>query len=57
MKKILVYENSEHTIQVKILNTKKPDLYESIMPKPSINVEIDGQVVNLDLIEVEYITK
>ena len=57
MKKILVYENPEHTIQVKILNTKKPDLYESIMPKPSINVEIDGQAVNLDLIEVEYITK
>lgn len=57
MKKILVYENPEHTMQLKILENKKQDLFETIMPKPSIKVALDDRVEKFNLIEVEYITK
>lgn len=57
MKKILVYENPEHTMQLNILENKKQDLFETIMPKPSIKVALDDRVEKFNLIEIEYITK
>ena len=57
MKKILVYENPEHTMQLKILEDKPQDLYEAVMPKRTIKVALDDREEKFDLIEIEYITK
>ena len=57
MKDFLIYENPEHTIQLKIVKIVKQDMFGFELPKKTIKTVIDDKIKFLDLVKVEHITK
>lgn len=55
MRRFLIYENPEHTIQLKFVKIVKPDMYDFELPKKTIKTIIDDKVVFLDLVEIKNI--
>lgn len=55
MVEILTYTNPERTIQIMRKEEKEKDMFGYKLPKQTIEVVIDNEVIRLNLVDVKHI--